>query len=463
MTILALAILAASAVGDEPGSAELVRLLGSADRVEREEAALTLEELGPAALPALRDAANTATGDARSRASSLARRIEGRQLGRSSRSISRISPLRTSSGRSARANCTLRLDAGADAALARRPIVATAKVPVPFWEALDRVGRAGHVRNDPGAAYLEASRVPVLPITHGDPPRSTLYRGPFRVHVVALHRRRHRDLGSGPGHEPNSKDVLQVDHQAFAEPGRFLDFDGPPRFEAEDDHGHRLTSSPSENSWTRPRSPTRQTPGAIAVLQWRIPLEMPDAGGAKTLRRLRGTLPVIVSAARPDPLSIAMKEGPAQSHRIDDTTLQLRILRAVAGPATIEATVARDPDPAARRATPPAELLYHRFDFEDRDGRPLSWLPFPQNAGSADRMQLRFMFSDAQRPTRRDCMTWSGMRRRFRSSSRTSRSPDRRGASSTAAICAVPERAEQQGDVVVLAGSSIRKTTETSG
>ena len=39
MWILALAIIAAPALGDEPGPAELVKLLGSADRAEREEAA----------------------------------------------------------------------------------------------------------------------------------------------------------------------------------------------------------------------------------------------------------------------------------------------------------------------------------------------------------------------------------------------------------------------------------------
>ena len=84
MGILALAIIAASAFGDDPGPAELVRLLGSADRVEREEAARTLEELGAAALPALHDAEKAGPGEARSKAASLARLIEGRLLDRPS-------------------------------------------------------------------------------------------------------------------------------------------------------------------------------------------------------------------------------------------------------------------------------------------------------------------------------------------------------------------------------------------
>ena len=80
MRILAFAIIAASAFGDDPGPAELVRLLGSADRVEREEAARTLEELGVAALPALHVAEKAGPGEARSKAASLARLIEGRLL-----------------------------------------------------------------------------------------------------------------------------------------------------------------------------------------------------------------------------------------------------------------------------------------------------------------------------------------------------------------------------------------------
>lgn len=403
MTILALAILAASAAVDEPGPAELVRLLGSSDRVEREEAARTLEELGADALPALRDAAKTATGDARSRASSLARLIEGRRLDRPSlvaldfRGQPLEDVLRTLG---TRASCTFRLDPRADAEMARRPIVATAEAPVPFWEALDRVGRAGHVRHDPGAIDAEASPVPVLPITDGDPPRSTVYRGAFRVHLVAIRRRRDRDLGSGPGKEPTSRDVLQLDLQVFAEPGRFLDFAGAPRIEAEDDRGRRLLSSPSEGSWSQHRFPPWQVPGAIAVLQWRVPLELTGAGVAKTLRRLRGALPVIVSAARTDGLAIPMDGAAGQAHRVDDVTLRLQPFRPAAGMASVEMTLTREPAPDARRDAPPAEVLLHRFAFEDRDGRPLPWIPRLQNAGAVDRIPLRILFSQGQRPAR---------------------------------------------------------------
>ena len=69
MRVFAFAIIAAAALGDEPGPAELVGLLNSADRVEREEAAQTLKELGAAALQALHAAEKTGPAEARSKAS----------------------------------------------------------------------------------------------------------------------------------------------------------------------------------------------------------------------------------------------------------------------------------------------------------------------------------------------------------------------------------------------------------
>lgn len=254
MWILALAIVAAPPLVDEPGPTELARLLASADPVERAEAARTLEELGVDALPALRDAENSASGEARSRASALARTIEGRQL-----QLPRLvaidfdsTPLdeavRALADRSGHA---IRLDAGKDAALSRRPIAARAPAPLPFWEALDRVGQAGHVRHDPTVRFQNVPEPPAIHLVDGEPLSWTLYRGAFRVHLVALHRRRDLDLGRVPGREPAPVGVLYVDAQAFVEPGRFLDPDGTPRIAAEDDRGRPV--------------PARRRPGRPAV------------------------------------------------------------------------------------------------------------------------------------------------------------------------------------------------------
>jgi hypothetical protein len=399
MSVLAFAIIVTSAFGDDPGPAELVKLLGSADRVEREEAARTLEELGTAALPALRVAEKAGSEEVRSKARFLARLIEGRQL--VSASLVAVDfdgqpleeALRTLAMRS---RYTIQLDAGDDAALPRRPIVAKAPSPIAFWEALDTIGRAGHVRHDPGARVSDRARVPVLHLANGEPPSRTLYRGPFRVHLAGLHQRRDRDLGGRPGREPSSTGVLYVDLQAFVEPGRFLDFDGPPRLEAEDDRGRPLPPPPAGAERPRAPSGSLNVPGAIGVFQWRVPLGLPDSQAA-TLRRIRGTLPVIVSVTRPDPLVISLDDAPGKSYHHEDTTLRFRIIQDTATQMQIEVILTRDSGPDASRDDRAQGALRHRLGFEDRDGHPLSWLPF---FGSGKEAQLQMIVSEGARPIR---------------------------------------------------------------
>ena len=401
MWILAFAIIAASALGDEPGPAELVKLLGSADRVEREEAALTLEERGAAALPALHDAEKAGPGDVRSKAASLARSIEGRQLDRPSLVAIDFNgqpleeAIRTLAARSGYA---IRLKAGDDAALPRRPIVARAPAPVPFWEALDLIGRAGHVRLYPAADPRDLTGGPVLRVADGEPPARTLYRGAFRVNLVGLHRRRDRDLGSSPGREPSTRDVLYVDLQAFAEPGRFLDLDGRPRIEVEDDRGRPLPPAPAGAQGPGVAPPSWSFPDAIEVLQWRLPLGPPDQQATK-LGRLKGTLPVLVSAARPDPLVIALDDAPGRSYHHAGMTLRYRIMVDSAEHMQVEVILSRDPGPAGSRDDRAWGARRHRFVFEDRDGHRLSWHPMFDIAGTGKETRIGMMISRG-RPVR---------------------------------------------------------------
>jgi hypothetical protein len=402
MSLLALAIIAASALGDEPGPAELVRLLGSADRVEREEAERTLEELGDVALSALHAAEKTGSGEVHTKAASLARLIEGRRLERPSLVAVDFDgrPLEEALWTLAtRSGYSIQLDAGNDAALPRRPIVAQASSPVPFCEALDRVGRAGHVRHDPGAGVWDRTPVPVLHVADGEPPSWTLYRGAFRVHLLGLHRRRDQDLGSSPGREPSSRGVLEVDLQAFAEPGRFLDFDGRPRLEAEDDRGHPLPSHTVDAEWSRPNSPPWDIPGTLGILQWRIPLGLPDPS-ARKLRRLRGMLPVIVYATRPDPLVVPLDDPPGKTYRHEETTLRFLILPSAPKQMQIEVTLTRDPGPIASRDDRAGGALHHRFAFEDRDGRPLAWHSIAENVGPGKETFFRMMIYEGEKPIR---------------------------------------------------------------
>ncbi len=403
MSLYPIAILStlALAFADEPGPAALVVLLGSPDRVEREEAARTLEEMGPEALPALHLAEKAGPEELRSKARPIARLIEGRQLDRPSLvavdfdGLPLEEALRTLAARSGHA---IQVDTGDDVALPRRPIIAKALAPISFWEALDRVGQAGHVRHHPGAGVWDRTRAPVLHIADGEPPLTTLYRGPFRVHLLALHRRRDLDLGGSTGRKSSSTGVLYVDLQAFAEPGRFLDIDGIPRLEAADDLGQTVPSPTADADWPRPHPTSWNVPGAIGVVQWRLPLGLPDARASKV--HLRGKLPVIASTTRPDPLVVSLDDAPGRSYRHEETTLRFQIIQDSPKQRQIEVTLTRDPEPDASRDDRSQGPLRRRFAFEDRDGHPLSWLPLNENTGPGKETHLRMMISEGEMPIR---------------------------------------------------------------
>jgi hypothetical protein len=402
MGVFAFAIIAAAALGDDPGPVELVGLLNSADRVERDEAAQTLKELGAAALPALHAAEKNGPAEARSKAASVARSIEGRLLERPSLVAVDFDgqPLKEAIRTlAARSGYTIQLDSGNDAALPRRPIVARVPAPISFWEALDTVGRAGHVRHDPGANVWDRTRVPVLHIADGEPPSSTLYRGPFRVHLLALNRRRDLDLGVSTGREPSSQGVLYVDLQAFVEPGRFLEFDGLPRLEATDDRGRPVPPPSAEAEWPRPHDTSWNVPGAIGVLEWRLPLGIPDPQSVE-LGRLRGTLPVIVSATRPAPLVISLDDAPGKAYRHEETTLRFRIIQDSAWELQIEVILTQDLGSSSRRDGRSLRALRHCFGFEDRAGHPLSWLPLSEHVGPGKETHIQMTISPGERPVR---------------------------------------------------------------
>jgi len=292
MSHLAFTLALAALLAGEPGPAELVGLLGSGDRVEREEAARTLEELGAEALPALRGAGKSGPGEVPGRASALARTIEGRLLDRPTlvavdfdgQTLDEAT--RTLAARSGHA---LVLDPGDDPELLRRPVRAKAPAPVPFWEALDLLGRAGRVQHDPGVRPGEGDRLAVLHLVDGEPPASTRYRGPFRVHILGLHARRDADFRAAPGQGRPSRGTLSVDVQAFAEPGRSIDPDGMPTLEATDDGGRpvprrRRVAAPPKllDHPGRPRRPPVAAPARPAGRAGhRAPPPRRDAAGGR--------------------------------------------------------------------------------------------------------------------------------------------------------------------------------------
>ena len=148
MLPLSLVLVLTSALGADLSPRELIAHLDSPDRVVREEAARTLEELGAEVLPALRASLDVAREpEARDRLTELIARVVARSLDRPTMVALDVDdrPLGLAVEELAtRSGFALTLDAPA---LAGKRVTVRASGSLPFWEAVDRLGRAGHVRD----------------------------------------------------------------------------------------------------------------------------------------------------------------------------------------------------------------------------------------------------------------------------------------------------------------------------
>jgi hypothetical protein len=190
MLHLSLVLVLTSALAGDLSPEALIARLGSPDRVIREEAARTLEERGFEAVPALRAARQLAKApEARERLSDLIARIEARSLDQPTMVVFDVDdrPLGEAAKMlTARSGFLLSLD---DPALANQHVTVRAAGSLPFWEALDRLGHAGHVRHDPGPRHDRTGNQLLTSTIHlggRDPPSPTTYSGPIRIHLFAM-------------------------------------------------------------------------------------------------------------------------------------------------------------------------------------------------------------------------------------------------------------------------------------
>jgi hypothetical protein len=296
-------------VPQEPSPRELVAKLGSGRFAERMEAAFTLRRLDQAALPALRAAEDPTV---RRRAALVIDAIESQRLIRPTpiRLAFRDRPLdEVVAEVRSQGGLPVVLEPEGDPAWHRRRITLEAPEPVPFWEALDRLGEVGGVRHNPGPLYDPGQHTPrVLLIAGADPPIPTAYSGPFRVNLISLCRHRQVTLALRPA-EPEVREEFTALIQLFAEPGRIIDRNGPPRLlEAVDDRGQDLRTDSGWEPASRSSYGRRFDQGQLVILSYPIPLKLPDDPGRK-VRRLRGVLPITVRARTDDRLIVPLEDA----------------------------------------------------------------------------------------------------------------------------------------------------------
>ncbi len=325
--VLALAVALRAAAAENP--ADLADRVATAGPAAREEAEGRLEEIGRPALPALRIALGKARdADSARRLADLIDLIERKRLLRATSAAldakgATVAEAVADLGR--RAGFRLVLDPPDDPAWSTARVTAVAPGPLPFWEAVDRLGAAGGFRVEAVSPWFSpAPAAPTVRLVRGDgPPTRTSYAGPFRVDLVSLNR--HRQVAQPrPGSPPRPIDEFSVAVHLVPEPGLVVDRNGPPRLaEAVDDRGADLRAASTFDPATRNAPAPRQwRGGSPTALAYKIPLAIPAARGG-TLVRLRGHLPVVVLARTGPLMTVSLSEAVGRPFAASGVTLTI--------------------------------------------------------------------------------------------------------------------------------------------
>ena len=410
------------AVGPADDVREAVAGLSAPRRADRERAARRLEVIGEAAAPALREAAESTDLELRARAAAVLDLIEGRAIGRPTPvalDFQDVPLIEVVDAVSERTGLGLILGPGSDPGRGGRKVTVVAPEPVPFWEAVERIGKAGEVRPDFSgngnlgfnrgmigmvnpprrpARPVTGSEVVLVPDTSAAPP-PTARSGRFLVALTALNHHRDRTL-PGPGGRPagSVSDRFEAKLQLAPEPdltiGRVGEVEG---LEAEDDRGQTLVpAGPAVEEAPSPYNPYNVY-GARNGTAATVALHYPDRPGAQ-IRRLRGVLPVTVVGSRPDPVAASLVEGLGTAVRRGDVSLTVHEVRPVPeapNVRVVELSLTR-PEPAgpggfrAMMISAPPSTSQGWFEFVDEKGRPVTRVAAsPIYGDDAQRRSLR--------------------------------------------------------------------------
>jgi hypothetical protein len=458
---VAMATLLGWAPGDGPE--ELVARLGSPRFAEREAAEEALKRLGRPALPALRKARSAPDLEIRVRASKLRDEIEAatileptmvrldfrdRPLSEVVEEIGRragvsLAPGEASSMRRGRQDPPPWPD---------RRITLEAPDPLPFWEAIDRLCRAGGLRRlyprHPFGLREPFDRLILVPGA-APPPRSDA--GPFRVELLRVRRERDLDLtpgrdpfgprllpsgppphGAGLGQGPGAKEARTS--RSFAEllistePRlRFVGEASLERLKATDDRGHSLLREPTAEERQSQVALLRSNPhldprlhpevrfgvgsrqSAPTQLLY-VPLDDSSPPGVR-LAKLEGVVAAAVMARRAD--SLAMPLADAKERTIEDDGVRLTVHEAVVKLGQfygeLELTLETErPAETLRVQGPgigpleihrPLDLLEREIEILDGRGRLIEWSFLgPPAQGVRGRMRLQIRPRDQGEP-----------------------------------------------------------------
>lgn len=433
MTLTHLAILALLGLAPEADPTALVAGLGSSRFTEREAAASALERLGGAALPALRGAAGAKDPEVQTRAAALASKIERDLMVRPStvtldfrdRPLDEV--VRTIAGRS---GIPVVLAPENPVAWRGRRVTLEEPEPVPFWTAIDRLCRAGQLNYSAIMPTGANSRRLVLQAGQAAGPNGpTVDSGPFRVALLYFEQHRRLDFthpavpaparviiggrGGPPAVAadrapiwPTISEQFTLSLQVLAEPRLMISQGGPPRLlEAVDDRGQSLLppSSPGTSIQRVSGYSGYNFDSNPCSVQMQIPLKLPDKPG-QFIKILRGSIPLAVSAAKPDPLVIPLAGAAGKTFRAGDAALTIHEVKddPMFQRTTVELTVRGEARPEGAAPGPPeffgnrpAELVQNRLEILDARGNVMRALPTRSQVTNGEtRLTLMLMPTD---------------------------------------------------------------------
>ena len=333
--LLVLNLLAQSPTSPSPRA--LVEQLGAARYADREAAARALEQLGREALPALEAARNSRDMEIRTRTASLLQTIQGSLLTQATqvwlnfRDESLADVVRTMSERS---GMKISLFPENLPRWKTERVSIQVSQPLPFWKAIDRLCAEASLQSDLELHGFANRTEPTLALTDrmARPVQPLCDHGPFRVGLVGLEYQRHVGFAIaqtpprarvGQRQEPGKKAPqplpravtsvqCSVQLQVSAEPRLGLTQTAPMQItEARDDQGNTLLAAGQATSvLTRNAGYLGGT--CSSVVHVRAPLNRPENPG-RTIKILRGLIPLRITARQPDPLVIPLANAAGKS------------------------------------------------------------------------------------------------------------------------------------------------------
>jgi hypothetical protein len=372
----------------------LVARLGDRRFAEREAAAAALEQLGRAALPALRSVRDAKDPEVRARAAGLLTRIEGALLTKPSMvslNFENATLPDVVKAISEQTGIKVVLLPETSPAWRDRRLTLREASPLPFWRAIDRLCEQARLQYNYGLTFPASGREPAFPLFEGGgrPPLPVSDSGPFRVTVVSIHYQKDFNFlgGMTPGRVLTRARPAVTPHEQFyaqlqvtGEPRLAVSLGGQLRVtEAVDDKGQVLVIPP-------PNGPMSQRMSGYyglatgPVVQVQAVMNRPSQAGA-LIKTLKGVVPVSVSTRKPNPLTVSLASAKGRTFQNEDVALTVHEVRDPANnrPGSLEVTIRPVPGSPSSGSFGVNEMPVRpdahqqQVDVVDAQGRPMPW------------------------------------------------------------------------------------------